>query len=750
MTTTALLRVGAGVAALTMSAGTAAVAFEDNATTFRLEEIVVTSQRTSETALQSTPLSISAFSSKSLESMKFETVRDIERLSPSLSISNNNNAAQIYVRGVGTNLVFPGSDPSVAVFVDGVYYSNPRGLLTDFIGVERIEVLKGPQGTLYGRNAAGGVISIITKKPDNELHARLAVEYGSYDRQRFSAYISGPIIEDKLAANLTAMQAKRDGYTKNIYQNPALPGCQCQGDQPPRRFNGEDFQSARGSLRYTPTDDLEIIVRGDYYKNDGPTFYKTLYVNDLGNDLRGAVYGPLGSPLVIEDPFTVASNIANQYNKLEIYGFSGHITKSFSNGFSVTSITAYRDLTSDFRSDTDNTDISTLVSNVAVWQNQFSQEFQLNWKTDAFDFIAGIYYFNETNKQDAIIELPLSGILAFDDDTFASPLLAISKTDAYATFAQGTYNVTDRLRLTGGLRYSYEKKDIFKYGTLTLQGVTLFPFVDVEEDDSWKALTPRFGIDYSLSDDVMVFANVTRGFKSGGYNFSDSKPAFDPEFLWAYEVGLKSDWFDNRLRANLSAFYYDYQDLQAQAFIITPTGAGAGVAIFNAADAKVKGVELELTARPVRQLTLTGGITYLDATYKEFITARTSGPDAGVPVDVAGNHLNNAPKWKFDLTAQYEEQIEGLGIVSLRGEYSWRDDIYFTFFNDQSNSQSSYGTVNAFLSLGNEEGRWKVTVYGRNLTDKLYYTSTQNFAETGVAGGPGAPRTFGILGEVTF
>lgn len=694
-----------------------------------LEEVLVTSAKMGEMLIQDTPLAITALSANALEDMQYENIGNIAGLVPNLSISQNEASARVYIRGIGTNLDFVGSDPSVAVYLDGVYLARPTMVFSDFIDIERVEVLRGPQGTLYGRNAAGGVISVISKKPGNELEGRLTGEYGSYDRWRLAGSVSGPILAEKVSTSLAASRTKRDGHTNNFGAGPD-------------DFNNEDSKSFRGSLLLTPAPSLEITLNADYAEENTRYAFAPLHVDILGNPL-------VSGAQIFTDPYDVITSIDDPFEYNENYGFSGSVNWQLSDQISLTSITAYRRSKHDLRIDTDFTELNILVSNVFEASRQFTQEFQIQGSTDHLNWVGGLYYLHERNLMDAYIELPGPGVAMGFGDTFANPFHIIGHTDAYAAFAQATYSVTDRLSLTAGIRYSYEEKDIDKTVWLEAGGLPLpFGGFTQQQKNDWKAWTPKFGIDYKIDDNKLLYATATRGFKSGGFNFSGFQDSFDPEYLWAFEAGLKSDWLDGRLRINTSAFYYDYKDLQVQGFYIPDDGGASGVLIANASSAKVKGVEVEMTAQPSKALTLTANLSYLDATYSDYITARSDTPN--VPVDVTGNRLNNAPKWMFNAAAQYTTEIGNNGRISLRGEFRWQDDIFYTVFNDPAVGQDSYGLLNAMISWESADEHWKLTAYGRNLTNKLYFTSKPDWSPTGVGGSLPEPRVFGVIGSYRF
>lgn len=690
-----------------------------------LEEVVVTSTKTGETPVQDTPVAITALSSSALEDIQYESLVDIAGLVPSLSITSNSVHGRLYIRGIGTNLDFQGSDPSVAFLLDGVYLARPHIFFADFIDVERVEILRGPQGTLYGRNAAGGIISIVSKQPSNKTQAKFSGEYGSYDKWRISGNLSGPLIEDKLAASVAVMHRERDGYSKN--STPIGPD----------RLNDDNATSARGVVRITPNESLEVNFASDYYKQKSHFAFRPLFVDVLGNPVD------LGAQQ-FSDPYEVRISIGDPLSTVEAYGFSGQVKWDISDQVSLSSITAYREVKSGIRGDTDFTELDILVSTIDEEQRQFSQDVQIQGKTGDFNWNAGLYYFHERGAVNANIELPATGIAFGLGPTLANLIDALGHTDAYAAYAQGTYNVTDRLNLTAGIRYNYEKKDIDKFSRLVVSAGQL-PFGDFSQtqDDSWKAWTPKFGADFKIDESKLIYASVSKGFKSGGFNFSASQSAFDPESLWAYEVGLKTDWLDNRLRINASAFYYDYKNLQIQGNIIPDDGTAVRLEIANATNAEVKGLELELTAQATEELLFSAMAAYLDAQYKNYITSRSTDPDT--PIDVTGNRLNSAPKWMYSIAAQYTKSLDGIGVISARGDFRWQDDVYYTVFNDPAVGQGSYGLLNAMISWESLDSHWKVSLYGKNLTDKIYYLEKPDYSPTGIGGALPEPRVFGLL-----
>jgi iron complex outermembrane receptor protein len=695
-----------------------------------IEEIIVTATKRGETLLQETPLSITAFSSKALEISHIESMRDIGQYTPGLDISGVSSHAELYIRGVGNNNVFAGSDSSSTMHLDGVYLARPLMVFSDFLDIERIEVLRGPQGTLYGRNSTGGNINIISRLPSDELRMSFSGEYGNYDKFKFTGNVSGPLVEDKVMAGISFLKKDRDGYVDNISPNTNRD-----------HLNDEDSFAVRGSLRVVPTESIEAVLIVDYFKEDNHgNVQKAFHIDEFGNPFFIPI--PWFSPTIIADPWTVSLPGDFQSHELVTRGITGKITADLPHGITLTSITAYRDVDFWSENDADFTDVNAFGQfNGFEKQDQLSQEFQLNGEIGNLDWLVGLYYFEE--------EVEFHGILAGADPGFFPPVFefkpfAIADTEAFAAYFHGVYAVTDKLSVTAGVRYSDEERSMnmgsaaFMLGGIPLPGA----FTNIDSAD-WDAWTPKVGVDYKVNDDLMIYASVSRGFKSGGFNSfaSSAEEAYNPEYIWAYEIGIKSDWADNRLRANASAFYYDYTDLQVLGFT-NFSAASLGMRVTNAASVTIQGFELEITAKPVPQFMLTAGVAYLDATYDEYLTARAASPT--VPVDVSGNVLNHAPEWAVNLAAQYDVVVKDYGTLSFHVGYNWQDDIYISSpFNDPKMGQDAYYIVDARIGFVTHDDRWEFAVFGNNLTDEVYHMN-KNMGGLGMLGQITPPRTFGV------
>tara|TARA_B100001939_G_scaffold86036_1_gene73645 strand:- start:27 stop:1775 length:1749 start_codon:yes stop_codon:yes gene_type:complete len=535
----------------------AAQAAESKAEEYVIEEILITAEKR-EASLQDVPVSVTALTGANLEAIGITNIEDVQLFIPGVTVTNDSMAI-VNIRGIGTSAFGVATDPSSTIHIDGVYIPRPTTGYQDMFDVERVELLRGPQGVLFGRNSTGGTLNIITKLPADELEGTLGVTVGNLDKTTFSGTVSGPI-SDTVRGRLTLMKNDRGGRFKDI-----LSG---------REYQDQDTFAARATIAIDVTDRLEFVVRGDL-NIDRENGYPTV-LQDYRQDLLDA-----GAALP-EDPEREIALDAPIFQDVDNYGVSNTATWT-GDSIGVKSITSYRRSEYGTLIDVDATNL--FLRNVGFTEESksFTQELQLySVDSSRLEWIAGLYYLREDGNDELTI-VDLNRDLAIPGE---------NTTNAYAVFGQATYNVTDQLRATFGIRYSYEKKD-FSFGVLS--GGT--QVVDGSNSEDWSAWTPKFGIDYHVNEDVMVYATASRGFKSGGFQVGESQP-FDPEFLWSYEAGVKSFLFDRLLQANIGAFYYDFTNLQVVQIVngISTTN--------NAGKATLKGFEAEFVARPVDALAL--------------------------------------------------------------------------------------------------------------------------------------------------
>lgn len=696
------------VLALLAASPASAQVVDESAGVSTSDDIIVTATRSGETRLQDTPMAITAVDNELLENSASRDIRDLQTFTPSLSIAQNVTAAQPYIRGIGSNNIFAGSDPSTALYIDGVYIARPLGFFVDLFDVERVEVLRGPQGTLYGRNAVGGAINVISRRPGEDLEASGALTVGSYDLIRAQGYVSMPI-SPTMSVSLSGRVSERDGYFSNAVSGvgPA---------------DAEDDQSVRGQFYWHPTNQWDILLRADYSDS----------ASTSGSGLKPRMPTPW-DPIVnslANEPFALAFNTAPQLSR-ETWGASLEAAYQFSPSLRLWSLTSYRNNDSFTVLDSDFSAASVRVTNIGEDQSQFSQEINLAGNAGALTYVIGAYYFEED----------------IDAPTTVSNLPAVRvniaptvHTEALAAYAQGTLELTPEFSITAGLRYTDEQKQFDQFFGLQSIPTGLFlagyPVTYVAEG-SYQAWTPRIGAEYRPNDNLLLYVSATRGYKSGGFSYtsSNSFQGYDPEQVWAYEGGLKSDLFDNHLRFNLTAFQYDYQDLQVQSFI-TP----GVIDITNAANARITGVELEARLHATDWLDLGVAATYLDATYEDYPDAIGPG---NIPYDASGHRLTAAPEWAYNIYASVDHTMSSGHRLVGRVDYAWKSEQFFTPQNVAIESQGDYGLLNANVSLAFPGERFEIGVFARNLGDEPYFTTTATIG--GVTYGTlGVPLTAGV------
>ncbi len=701
-----------------------------------LDEIVVTADKTGERALQETPIAVSVVDGDLMEAQGLRRVEDIATYVPGLTVGRNISASFVTVRGIGSN---GGSEPSVATQVDGVYMANSVAF-TEFADIERVEVLRGPQGTLYGRNTTGGSINFISRQPSDEFGGRLSASYGNYGATSLSAYVTGPIAGDELTASLAVTRNTRDPYYNNI-----APG-------------GHDIDSVdnfggRAQLRWAPTENFDATTRVDYFSADQflESYDHLLAPLPFATPLANSLVGGFGD---------VALDGAQTY-KMHNGGVSEELTWGFAPNFTLTSITAWRSFDSTAFNDNDASEANFLYFRSTADTEQLSQEFNLRYNGDRLTFVAGAFYFSADEAPGSRVVVPPSAFTPANRSAirYAHPNI---ETESIALFGQLDYNITPDLSVLVGLRYTEENVLMDQnFEATSLNPATLganlagFPVIySIERTDD--ALTPKFGINYQLTDDAFLYFSATRGFKSGGFNSQGPSPltaGYSPEFIWSYEFGAKTEWLDRRLRLNLTGFHYDYEDLQVRQLL----GPGNSV-IVNAATAVVDGVEIEIVALPTPDLQITLNGAWIDAHYDEFNSAAV--PGALIPyiapanltclnpttcnTNASGNRLSDTPEWTGLVALDYTPSVPGNFDLAFHIDYSYRTERFFDASNVAIASQDGYGLLNGNITLSpvNLEG-WEISLFGRNLLDERYY---QTVSGNGIVPGGivGAPSTYGI------
>lgn len=677
----------------------------------QLDAVVVTATKVGEVPLQRTPASISAYDQTSLSEGNINNIEDLKRQTPGLNVTRNGQATRLYLRGIGTNLDFVGSDPSVTVHVDGVYQSRGYTALDDFLNVERVEVLRGPQGTLYGRNSTGGTINVITRLPDAKPEASVSAELGNFNMHKVTAAASGGLGSDQVIGSVAAMQTEHDPYVDNV-----VPGGK-------EGLLDDNTKRANASLRTLLGSGSNLVLRADYSDENKTTgAYKSTGLGLTGDP------APKGTEANIpSDPFDTAINVQGPFVEQRSWGDSAEFNIALAPNWVLTSLTAYRDLDFDMLEDTDGTRLSGLASAITEKQHQLSQELRVRYASDNISWVSGFYLSREDHEFKAALAAAATRLILANNDTRANAL-----------FTQASWPLTSSLRATAGVRYSEEEKRFESDSNIIAANGTViqhpqFTYV-VDENAVWNDWSPKFTLDYTLTPSTLLYADVSKGFKSGGFNLTSAVAKFDPEKVTAYELGAKLDWLNNTLRSNIAVFYYDYTDLQVSSFS-TP----GVLLISNAASAINQGFEIENQWLVGDAWAFDLNYAYLDAKYDEYLTPSATNTTF---VDVSGNHLNAAPRHKVTPAIRFY-QDSALGLWSARLEYAWQDKQYFTAFNEETSAQDDYGLVNLVLGLTAPKETWEAQIIGQNLADEDYSTSSREFvaASTGVTRDINPPRT---------
>jgi iron complex outermembrane recepter protein len=675
------------------------------------ERTSVTATKTGAADIQSTPIAITVLPARTIEQLGVERVEGLAGLVPTVTVSQSPAGTPLVtIRGIGSNSAVAGADPSSTIHLDGVYIARSAMSSMDLLDVERIEVLRGPQGTLYGRNSVGGTINIVTRPPTNALETSVRLTAGNYDKLRAEGAVRGPLVKNKVMGGFAFLRGTRDGFVRDL-------------DHPDHSLGSEDTWAGRGQLRVVLGMHGELLLSGDYGRFDGvplpyakPIAAKPGFIFDSPDSLWAVRTSHLASGKNIQQ------------------GASAKLAVRLKGTTTVTSLTAYRKSDTHFFFDPDATELLVATTDAPGVQRQVSQELTLAQRTPRLTWIAGVFWFDDND--DAQIEITQYG-----------PRIQIrpfSTVDAraWALFSQATCSLSSRVSLTGGVRYSDEQKDIHNVGgvyrldtAVLANPASFYDFVDRAIYDAW---TPKASVQFQASRETFVYFSAARGFKSGGLNVTATTPggAFRPEFAWSYEGGLKRTMADGRVYVNTAVFYNDHKDLQVQTFLRPGV-----VHISNAASATITGLELEATAAVRRSLHLAGQVSWLDATYDRYLA---TGP-GDVTGDAAGHRLSNAPEWSGSVSAVYELTTGRAGTASLRGDVSWQGRVFFTPFNTPIETQPSYGLVHLRAGFEPRSHRWEVAVYARNLGNEAYITGAMapNVGFPASVGHPAEPRQWG-------
>ena len=622
---------------------------------YKLEPITVTAQKQEEN-VQEVPVGITVFNEQDIEDKKIESVQEIADFVPNLMIFDFGGSAKFQptMRGVSASVM--SLTTSTGLYVDGVPILSGVGFEEGMLDIERIEVLRGPQGTLYGKSTETGVINIITRQPDNEFRGRISAEGGEDKKGQFSLNLSGPIQKDRLFFGIAGQYYQKDGFIENT----------ATGDT----VDDKEHWFGRAHLRWTPMDDLDISLIASRFEYDDGAARMNMGEN-------GAAMFGLPAP----QDRKVTSNMEG-WNKSNSDSQSLKITYDISESLTLTSVTARKIYNDYLVGDYDFSSATLMHSHNDSKYSKISQELRLNSSAEQFKWLVGLYYDKDHNDIDyeTISDIPpMAGVTSRDIDG-----------DSYAAFAHLTYPLTEQLSLITGLRYEKEEQEFED----NLSSNTRL-------DNSWSELTPKIALEYRFTPAIMTYASASKGYRSGGFNFAAIDPqyySYDPEKLWSYEIGVKSAFLDNRLILNGSVYYMDITDMQVEEAVSAMESY-----VTNAAEATGKGIELEMTARVFDGLALMAGFGYSNIEFDSFKDALG---------DYKGNKNPFAPEYTFNIGAQYRHYS---GFYA-RGDLIGYGKMYFDKANEYS--RDAYEIVNA--KVGYEAEDFDIYLYAKNLFDKEY------------------------------
>jgi iron complex outermembrane receptor protein len=697
------------------------------------QQITVTARKRSERAID-VPVSMSVISGGELQDSGAIRLSDAPVPNVVFLGIENNALPSFSVRGVQSqNRSNIGFDSGIGVYVDGIYMGRSAAFNLETFDIERVEFLRGPQGTLFGKNSIAGAISVTSREPSKRFEGSGSVELGSESLHRVSGYVSAPLGSEAVRGSVAVYSGKRDGYVTNLATGTKV------GD--------EDVSSAKFKVLFKPGANLDITVAADYLKDKS--------VAPASHIVSG--YG------FVADSGDLTSNVdlpslANR----TVQGVGGTVNYDFGNGLALTSITSVRKVDTNRTSDTDAGPLNIVASANTSSQDQWSQEVRIaTTGKSALQYVAGVYLYEQKAKGSSQSTFgPAAPVLASIRSTTGNTFGDINSKTA-AVFGNADWSLSQSLTLTGGLRYTREKKD------LAYQQVVTFPAflgssIPLEYDSlSTSNVTPLVSARWRLDRDAMVYASYSKGFRSGGWNVDNitaggptnfHQTRFTDESMANYEVGAKGAVLGGALNFSAAAFLMDYNNIQVTQQVAVLGGGGALVGIVtNGGKARSQGFEFETTVKPVSGLRLSAGIGYADAKYTDYVDTRS-----GTPVSFNGNKLNNAPRLNSTASAAYTLPV-GIGALTLRLDARHTDGFYTGRENLATQWIPGYDLFNARVSLAGDSGRWDVALYSNNLFDRRYVVAqgSAGFAAPIGAGtnqivSYGRPRAYGIVGTLTF
>lgn len=760
-----------------------------------IQDIVVTARKRSEAA-QTVPLAITAVGEEELATRGVTQVADVKALVPSISMQSDsytNFGVKMGIRGQQTTDTLLQSQGSVGIYMDGVYVANSAGLLlSNMADVRQMDVLKGPQGTLFGRNTTGGALVISTNLPSYEkISDDFKIGVGNFGRMELSNTINLPLASNA-ALRVTGQFYNNDGYGKISVGNKTGPV------SAPRDAADQRAYNVRATLMVDPTENLNIVLRGDYSHGESHgRLQKLAYSNPAAATALATLVGlglwnapsaaaPSGTPNMTAltnagltpatafpyaanllmaqqpaDPYTMVGSVYT-LGKIKEYGTSATLTYNLSDNVSIKSISAYRHMGYNTGQDSDSTTFDFLDTPVMQQKlDVFSQELTLNGQAlaSALNWTLGAYYFHQVGEDNQIVN-PLAYINPREITTNGK-----FTQETYAFYGQASYSLTEALRITAGLRYTHEKQVLFNKSSTRLLLPAPFNIGTCDSGGTYpncganlpaqqaSNVSYTASLDYKITPDVMLYVRTSRGFKGGGTNERGGSlvgRAFKPEVVTDYEVGLKSYLLDRKVRFNLAIYQSNYTNIQRT--VIVPDGqSGVTSIINNAGKARIRGVEADLLVQPVDGLSLSFSAAYTDPKYLQYLSNG---------VDLSGNSFQAVAKWSWNAAASYAIPV-GENTLRPSVDYSYQSEVNFqsdsntntaTVKTAQYTTQKGYGLLNGRIAFEFDQGSASVSIWGKNLTNKYYLINALDVAQSLgiVTQGIAAPRSYGVQFTKSF
>ncbi|QDP00563.1 TonB-dependent receptor [Thalassotalea sp. PS06] len=711
-----------------------------------LERIEVTARKTVEN-LQEVPVAVTSIGAEELATNGIEVLTEVQQFSPNTTLQRSrgtNSTITAFIRGVGQQDPLWGYEPGVGIYVDDVYIARPQGAVLDLLDVERIEVLRGPQGTLYGKNTIGGAIKYVTKEMSGDAELNIQGTIGSYSQTDLKATGQFPIIDDMLYVGFGIASLQRDGFGEYLEIAPEL------GKQDKENYN-KDVVAGRVTVEFRPIDDL--FIRFNYDKTEDESNSKG------GYRLLPSLLDPSAPvPDSVYDSYTSLPT----WNKVELEGYSLTANWNFSDTTSIKYTFSDRDSYSPTNIDFDNTTQRNFDVPAIYDDQQTTHELQLNNVGDRHKLVAGLYYYDAEScgQFEAILEGlgaalgPAFGIPDLVNGGFASSVTrevsGCSNGKSQAAYAQLSYDFTDSLSVTAGGRYTKDEKRATVNNGLVWDTVypesgwvegyqrpsdsdpvlpVGFPVPSVLDDsEDWSKFTPRIGVEYQANDDMMFFASFAQGFKSGTFNprATFAEPAADPEDVDSYEIGMKAEWFENSLRTNITAFSLDHKDRQYVSALPVESGVDLNQILANVGSSESQGIEAEISYQVMEDLRFDVAFGYIDTEFNEVVGYEEDTNGEIVQIDLSDRYtVANTPKYTFNFAANYTLET-GIGDFIFNGNYYYRDDYGINEI-DNLLSQDGYGLLNFSVNWFSNDGNWYAGLHAKNLTDEEYLVGGYQF-----------------------